>query len=66
MQFFYCQTFLASPNDGESVEFPGLAIAHLAADANKLNKTGRILRTNQLAKEYGFVDVVRIIQSCLF
>lgn len=38
-----------------------MAIAHLAADANKINKTGRILRTSDLAREYGFVDLVSIL-----
>jgi hypothetical protein len=33
--------------DGESVEFSGMGIAHLAADKNKLTKTGRILTTTQ-------------------
>jgi hypothetical protein len=42
--------------NSESIEFAGKAIAHLAADSNYLAKTGRILFTCDLAKEYGFVD----------
>ena len=41
----------------ESTEFPGMAIAHLAADPNYIAKTGKILLTSDLAKEYGFKDL---------
>ncbi len=41
---------------GETVEFAGKAIAHLAADPNRIQKTGRILLTCDLAMEYGFKD----------
>ena len=41
----------------ESTEFPGMAIAHLAADPNYIAKTGKILLTRDLAKEYGFKDL---------
>jgi dehydrogenase/reductase SDR family protein 1 len=41
----------------ESVEFPGMAIAHLAADPNYIAKTGKILQTCDLAKEYRFKDL---------
>ena len=34
-----------------------MATAHLAADANHMRKTGRILLTADLAREYGFVDL---------
>ena len=43
--------------DGESVEFSGMAVAHLAADPNYMAKTGRILHVSDLAKDYGFVDL---------
>jgi len=43
--------------EGETTEFSGRAIAHLAADKNQLQKTGRILITSDLADEYGFSDV---------
>lgn len=42
---------------GESVEFAGKSIRYLAADGNVINKTGKILMTLELAKEYGFVDI---------
>ncbi len=41
---------------GESLEFSGQAVKHLAADSEKIKKTGRILLTADLAREYGFVD----------
>ena len=41
----------------ESTEFPGMAVAHLAADPNYFSKTGKILLTSDLAKEYGFKDL---------
>ncbi len=39
---------------GESIEFAGKAIAHLAADPSRMAKTGKILQTVDLAREYGF------------
>jgi len=41
----------------ESVEFAGKSIRYMAADTNVINKTGKILMTLELAKEYGFVDI---------
>jgi NAD(P)-dependent dehydrogenase (short-subunit alcohol dehydrogenase family) len=41
----------------ESAEFPGRAIAALAADEKVLDKTGRVLTTPALAREYGFTDL---------
>jgi NAD(P)-dependent dehydrogenase (short-subunit alcohol dehydrogenase family) len=41
----------------ESAEFPGRGIAALAADRNVLAKSGRVLTTPELAREYGFTDV---------
>jgi NAD(P)-dependent dehydrogenase (short-subunit alcohol dehydrogenase family) len=41
----------------ESAEFPGRAIAALAADEHILAKSGRVLTTPELAREYGFTDV---------
>ena len=35
-------------NLGESIEFAGMAVAHLAKDPNKLSKTGKILLTGDL------------------
>lgn len=44
-------------NLGESIEFAGMAVANLAKDAKKMNKTGKILLTGDLAREYGFQDL---------
>lgn len=41
----------------ESAEFPGRAVAALAADRNVLTKSGQVLTTPALAREYGFTDV---------
>ncbi len=44
---------------GESVEFPGKGIVHLAADPNLMKKSGCIHMTTDLARHYGF-------KVCLF
>jgi NAD(P)-dependent dehydrogenase (short-subunit alcohol dehydrogenase family) len=41
----------------ESPEFPGRAVAVLATDSNILAKSGRLMTTPELAREYGFTDV---------
>jgi NAD(P)-dependent dehydrogenase (short-subunit alcohol dehydrogenase family) len=41
----------------ESPEFPGRAVAALAADPNVLEKSGGVFTTPELAREYGFTDV---------
>ena len=43
--------------EAESPEFPGRGIAALAADPEVLQKSGRVLTTPELAREYGFTDV---------
>jgi len=43
--------------DGESAEYAGRAVVHLAADKNQLQKTGKILITGDLGAEYGFTDI---------
>jgi hypothetical protein len=40
----------------DSVEFGGRAVLALATDPNVLEKTGKILRVRDLAREYGFED----------
>jgi len=40
----------------ESPLYTGRAVAHLAADAAIMDKTGRAFRTGDLAREYGFLD----------
>ncbi|KAK7505388.1 hypothetical protein BaRGS_00003550 [Batillaria attramentaria] len=42
---------------GESIEYPGICVARLAADPDIMKKTGRILITADLGNEYGFVDI---------
>ena len=44
---------------GETVEFVGMAIAHLASDDAKklMTKSGKILWTSNISKEYGFTDI---------
>jgi len=41
----------------ESPLFTGRAVAALAADPNVINKTGKVFRVANLAREYGFEDV---------
>lgn len=41
----------------ESAEFPGRAVAALAADEQVLAKSGLVFTTPALAREYGFTDV---------
>ena len=42
--------------NGETTEFPGQCIAALAADPNIMKKSGKILLTCDLAREYGLQD----------
>jgi NAD(P)-dependent dehydrogenase (short-subunit alcohol dehydrogenase family) len=42
--------------ESESPLFVGRAVAALAADANVLEKTGRLLSSWELSREYGFTD----------
>jgi len=41
----------------ETTEYVGRAIVHLAADKNRLNKTGKALVAADLGDEYGFTDI---------
>ena len=45
------------PSGGESPRFSGRAVAALAADPKRMEKTGRALVVAELAEEYGFTDV---------
>jgi NAD(P)-dependent dehydrogenase (short-subunit alcohol dehydrogenase family) len=47
----------------ESAEFPGRAITALASDDGVLAKSGRVITTPELAREYGFTDVDGTQQS---
>jgi dehydrogenase/reductase SDR family protein 1 len=42
---------------GESAQFSGRAVAALAADPDRIAKTGQALVVAELAREYGFTDV---------
>jgi NAD(P)-dependent dehydrogenase (short-subunit alcohol dehydrogenase family) len=41
----------------ESPEYLGRAVAHLAADPDRLARTGELLTAGELARAYGFTDV---------
>jgi NAD(P)-dependent dehydrogenase (short-subunit alcohol dehydrogenase family) len=41
----------------ESPEYLGRAIAHLAADPARLERSGELLTAGELARVYGFTDV---------
>lgn len=41
----------------ESPQFVGRAVAALASDPAKIQRSGHVLLTAQLAQEYGFVDI---------
>jgi hypothetical protein len=41
----------------ESPEYLGRALAHLAADRERLARSGELLTAGDLAREYGFTDV---------
>jgi dehydrogenase/reductase SDR family protein 1 len=43
--------------NGESPRFTGRGVAALAADENRIEKTGRVIPVIDLASEYGFTDV---------
>jgi NAD(P)-dependent dehydrogenase (short-subunit alcohol dehydrogenase family) len=47
----------------ESAEFTGRAVAALAADPGVLTKSGQVLATPSLAREYGFTDIDGTQQS---
>lgn len=42
--------------EGETIEFSGKAVAHLAADKEIMKKSGKILMTPDLSFEYGFKE----------
>jgi dehydrogenase/reductase SDR family member 1 len=43
--------------NGQTPEYAGRAVAHLAADAGVLAKSGLVLKVRDLADEYGFTDI---------
>ena len=42
---------------GESIEFAGKVVAQLAAETNIMDRTGKIINTSDVAKQYGIVDI---------
>jgi dehydrogenase/reductase SDR family protein 1 len=44
-------------SNSESPEFQGRAVAHLAADADLMAKSGRVFTSAGLALEYGYADI---------
>merc|ERR1712107_321680 len=45
------------PEDMESPEFSGMAVASLLSDPALMSKTGKVFQSSELAMEYNFVDV---------
>jgi NAD(P)-dependent dehydrogenase (short-subunit alcohol dehydrogenase family) len=45
------------PENLESPEYVGRAVVALAADANVMARSGRVLTAGELAADYGFTDV---------
>jgi dehydrogenase/reductase SDR family protein 1 len=43
--------------EGETIEYSGKCVVHLAADPNIMQKSGRILITSDLGDTYGFTDL---------
>lgn len=43
--------------NGESIEFAGRCVLALATDTNIKQKTGKVLTTTELAKEYHLKDI---------
>merc|ERR1719323_544308 len=42
---------------GESIEFAGKVVAQLATETNIMDRTGKIINTSDVAKQYGIVDI---------
>ena len=42
---------------GESIEFTGKVIVQLAAESNIMARTGKIINTADVAREYGIKDI---------
>ena len=42
---------------GESIEFTGKVIVQLAAESNIMDRTGKIINTADVAREYGIKDI---------
>ena len=42
---------------GETIEYAGKAVVHLAADKNIMARSGKIINTADIGREFGFVDI---------
>ena len=42
---------------GETIEYAGIVVAHLAAETNIMERTGKIINTADVARQYGFTDI---------
>ena len=42
--------------NGETIEFAGKVVVHLAADKNIMARSGKIINTADIGREFGFVD----------
>lgn len=42
--------------NGETIEYAGKTVVHLAADPNIMARSGKILLTSDIGREFGFVD----------
>ena len=42
---------------GETIEYAGKCVVHLAGDKDIMKKSGKILMSTDLGDEYNFVDV---------
>ena len=42
---------------GESIEFSGMVCAHLAAEASVMERSGKIINTADVARQYGITDI---------
>merc|ERR1712184_15790 len=42
---------------GETIEYAGKAVVHLAADKNIMARSGKIVMTTDIGREFGFVDI---------
>jgi dehydrogenase/reductase SDR family protein 1 len=43
--------------NGETTEFSGLCLRHFAADSARIQQTGKVVMTGDLAYDYGLVDI---------
>ena len=42
---------------GETIEYAGKVVVHLAADKNIMARSGKIIMTADIGREFGFADI---------